>query len=251
MQRQVTVVNATGRQQNLSASNLTLIQNFDQFVSAKETFRQYRHRFGNYLKVKKVETDKVMSKHLLINSIGPEGYKVLCSVAAPDDPSTIDYDKLIEKVEKHLCPKVNIVVEQHRFFNCVQQEKQTIAQYVATLKQKILDCNFGIGCRCDCRCDVKVNDVLLRAQFIRGLQDTYTREQLLKVKNLTFQTTINEALVHEASQEDSKELSQNKTLITSTRIDEVKRISRKDQRESKIKQHQRSKSHNKRPHRSK
>lgn len=119
MQRQASTADATNCQQNLSAPNLSLIQNFDHFVSAKETFRQYHHRFENYLKMEKVETDKVMSRHLLINSIGPEGYKVLCSVAAPDDPSTVDYNELITKVEKHLCPKVNIVVKQHRFFNCV------------------------------------------------------------------------------------------------------------------------------------
>lgn len=50
----------------------------------------------------------------------------------------------------------------------------------------------------------------------------YTREQLLKIKDLTFQTAIDEALVHEASREDSKELSQNKTTTptTTTKLNE-------------------------------
>lgn len=147
IQQQTAAADAVRTNQQISApSNLTLIQNFDHFVSTKETFRQYRHRFENYLKMKKVETDKEMSKYLLINSIGPEGYKVLCSVAAPDDPAAVGYDDLIGRVEKHLCPKINTVVEHHRFFNCTQQEKQTIAQYVTTLKQRIVDYNFGIGC---------------------------------------------------------------------------------------------------------
>lgn len=85
--------------------------------------------------------------------------------------------------------------------------------------------------QCDCKCDDKVNDVLLRAQFIRGLHDTYTREQLLRIKDLTFQTAIEEALVHEASREDSKELSKSKPSTTST--DDVNRISRRDQQKHK------------------
>ena len=129
-------------------SNVTLMPNFENFVASKETFKQYRNRFENCLKMKNVNSDKSMCRHLLINSIGAEGYKILCSVAAPDDPSTVEYDTLIQNVEKHLCPKVNILVEQHRFFNCIQSSKQSIAEYAAMLKLKIIDCKFGASCKC-------------------------------------------------------------------------------------------------------
>lgn len=140
IQQQTAAADAVRTNQQTSApSNLTLIQNFDHFVSTKGTFRQYRHRFENYLKMKKVETDKEMSKYLLINSIGPEGYKVVCSVAAPDDPAAVGYDDLIGRVEKHLCPKVNTVVEQHRFFNCTQQKKDdcTVCNYIKTENRRL------------------------------------------------------------------------------------------------------------------
>lgn len=205
------------------ASNLTLMPNFENFIASKESFKQYRHRFENYLKMKNVSTDKEMCRHLLINSIGAEGYKVLCSVAAPNDPSMVDYDTLIAKIEQHLCPKVNILVEQHRFFNCVQGAKQSIAEFAAMLKLKIIDCKFGAACKCECKCDDKVADALLRVQFIRGLVDTYTREQLLKIKDPSFQAVVDEAMALEASREQSKELGSTKSSIG----EPINRISRK------------------------
>lgn len=151
---------------NAASSGTLFLPSFDNFDSSKENFKQYPRRFENYLQMKNLASDKKMSGQLLINSIGASGYKIICSITAPDDPSMVEYDVLIDKVEKHLCPVVNPVVEQHRFFGCYQGEKQSVADFVSTLKSKILDCHFGCGCTCQCKCDDKINDVILRAQFI-------------------------------------------------------------------------------------
>lgn len=91
------------------------------------------------LKMKKVETDKEMSKYLLINSIGPEGYKVLCSVAALDDPAAVEYDDLIGRVEKHLCPKVNTIVEQQIFqlHSTGETDDCTVCNYTKTENRRL------------------------------------------------------------------------------------------------------------------
>lgn len=191
---------------------ICLLPNFEHFDSSKENFKQYKNRFENYLKMKNVFNNKEMSKQLLINSIGATGYKSMCSIVAPDDPSNVNYDDLMTKIETHLCPKINSVVEQHRFFNLVQSEKQSIADYVSMLKSKIVDCQFStLNSKCSFGCIDKFNDVLLRTQFIRGLQDHYIREQILKIKDVSFQAAIDEAIIQEASKEQSKELSKNKS----------------------------------------
>lgn len=99
-----------------------------------------------------------------------------------------------------------------------------MADYVSSLKSRILDCQFGCGCQCECRCDDKINDIVLRAQFIRGLADNHTREQLLKIKDITIQDAVDEAVVLETSREQNTEFVKSKAVLTEA----VHRVSRCD-----------------------
>lgn len=182
------------------------LSNFEPFNSSKEPFKQYMERFGNYVQMKQISADKETCKQLLLNSIGPEGYKAFRTVAAPSDPSILTYDDLISKTMAYLHPKVNIIVEQHRFFNCSQTAQQSISHFVASLKERISVCEFTCSCSCKCKCDQQITSLLLRTQFIRGLHDSTTREQILAIKDVTFDKAVEVALINEASRINNKEL---------------------------------------------
>ena len=71
-------------------------------------------------------------------------------------------------------------MEQHRFLCEVQNENQSISDFVAVLQKRGTECEF----LCDCK--KSVANILLRAQFIRGVRDVYIREQLLQNPKSTF-----------------------------------------------------------------
>ena len=57
--------------------------------------------------MKKIDDDPALARQIFINSLGPAGYKYLCSVVAPKEPSTVEFSSILSKLETHLCPKVN------------------------------------------------------------------------------------------------------------------------------------------------
>lgn len=75
--------------------------------------------------MKRIKEDNALARQVLINSFGSGGYKILCSLVAPKEPSQFNS---MTKLKEHLSPRVNKVIEQHRFTNCVQTEKQSIAE---------------------------------------------------------------------------------------------------------------------------
>jgi len=116
---------STQEQQAVTTSHpLTILPKFDNFDSAQESFIQYIQRFENYMKMKNAFTNEMCAK-MLLNSIGASNFSLLSSLAAPKLPSEITYNEIIALLSKHLSPKKNMVVEQHRFLSCLQSEQQS------------------------------------------------------------------------------------------------------------------------------
>jgi hypothetical protein len=61
--------------------------------------------------------------------------------------------------EMQLCQKKNIMVSQHHFLSTYQVETQTVADYVATFRHDVIDCEFVSPCECH----VSVADKILHA----------------------------------------------------------------------------------------
>lgn len=208
-------VGLASTQANLNAAFVT---SFDEFDSKKETFRNYRQRFENYLKMKSLFDKKEYCAKLLLNSIGAKHFNTVNALAAPKSPDELKYDELIETLENHLAPKKNTLVAQHQFLCKYQSEQQSVAEYTAALRTDIGDCEFT------CECKKSIADVFLRAQFIRGIKDNTIREKLLQSDKKDFKDIEAVAIVLEASKLDSKELSQKQISVagpnsTPTRTD--------------------------------
>lgn len=97
-------------------------------------------------------------------------------------------------------------MSQHYFLNIFQKERQTVAEYVASLQRDIADSEFTVKCECDKV--ISVAGVFLRAQFIRGLRDDWLREQLLQANVNTFEEILTQATALEASKIESQQLTQ-------------------------------------------
>lgn len=206
--------------------NNNLVSNFGSFDPDKEDFSNYKQRLENYLKLKNVFNDKDISAKVLLNCIGSKYYELLTSLTAPNLPTEKTYEQLIELLETYLCPKPNVVVQQHRFLSCSQKSEENIAAYIAELRKFIVTCDFK------CECGRSVAEIFLRAQFIRGLRDSTIREKLLQTTELTFKKAVDTALALEASKLDNHEISGTSTLKKPS-VENINRISKSNRRAEK------------------
>lgn len=207
--------------------NNNLVSNFGSFDPDKEDFPNYKLRLENYLKLKNVFDDKDISAKVLLNCIEAKHYELLTSLTAPNLPTEKTYAQLIELLETYLCPKPNVVVQQHRFLSCSQKPEENIATYIAELRKFIATCEFK------CECGRSVAEIFLRAQFIRGLRDATIREKLLQTTDLTFKKAVDIALALEASKLDNHEISGIPTTRKSP-IENVYRISKSQKKQRNI-----------------
>lgn len=80
---------------------------------------------------------------------------------------------------------------------------------MAALRRNIAECDFNT--KCTCNQQVSVADIFLRAQFIRGIQDSWNKERILQSELMDFNDIVAKAIGLEASKADSRELSTLKT----------------------------------------
>ncbi|UYV76293.1 hypothetical protein LAZ67_13003282, partial [Cordylochernes scorpioides] len=101
-----------------------------------------------------------------------------------------------------------------------QQDKDSIADFVASLRRDIADCEFKA--QCECGKDVSASEFFLRAQFIRGIKDNWIKEQILQSEIYAFNAILTKAIALEASKTDCHELSKARPSTTTINVtDEV------------------------------
>ncbi|XP_031349711.1 uncharacterized protein LOC116175630 [Photinus pyralis] len=197
------------KRQVINSSNTVttdqIVPPFQEFDSKKEKFRNYVERFENYVAVRNVTADEKKAQ-ILSASVGSVHYNNLSALLGPDKPiKTMNYADLVTSFTKMLSPKRNDVVEQHYFLSTVQNYKQNIAEFVATLQSQLSECQFYV--ECECKKKISVAEIFLRAQFIRGIKDQWIREQLLQANLSNFNDITGKAIALESSKIQSRELS--------------------------------------------
>ncbi|GBM87412.1 Uncharacterized protein K02A2.6 [Araneus ventricosus] len=192
---------------------------FESYEPKKEKFKYYMQRFQNYLMMKDVFQDKDKCAQILLNSIGASNY-ILAALIAPKAPNELPYDDLLKVLENHLAPKRSCLVSQHHFLSTYQKQDSSISDYVADLRRDIAEC--------ECSKNVSVADIFLRAQFIRGIKDSWIKEQILQSELTDFNEIVDKAIALETSKIDCRELSKSNT----TGLEDINKITKRN-RESK------------------
>ncbi|XP_075154322.1 uncharacterized protein K02A2.6 isoform X1 [Haematobia irritans] len=199
-----------------TTTSVNVITNFDVFDPKTENFKTYKERLELHFQLKNVFDDKSTCAKLLLQYIGSPTYSVLSNIAAPKNVSELQYEEIIKLLESHFCPRKNILVEQHKFLSELQNENQSVSDFVSVLQQRSADCGFV------CVCEKSVADIFLRAQFIRGIRDGHIREQLLQTPNASFRQIVEKATALEAAKVDNKAMSYGPS--TSSSSAEINRI---------------------------
>ena len=191
---------------NIDLANQSL--QFDTFNPKTETVSCYLLRLQNYFDMKKLTDNKAETKksktQILINSIGAKYIQLLMNLTAPDNPREKSYEELVELLKGHLSPAPNTFSEQHKFLSRQQNQTESIAEYVSALQELALTCDWTCP---HPNCGKSITSVILRAQFIRGIYESETREKLLQQPD---QKTIGVNKVVEIAQSVESSKAENK-----------------------------------------
>jgi len=170
-----------------------IIGNIEHFDNNEETWNSYIELFvecNGIANGKKVST--------LLTVIGPKTYNLLRDLCTPDKPNQKTYDEIVKIVQDHLYPKPNLIAERYKFSQRNQREHETVAQYVAVLKNLSVHCEFGSN----------LNDYL-RDRLVSGIRSESTKQKLLSEVDLTFDKAVKIISAIEAAEVNAASLAHN------------------------------------------
>ncbi|XP_040174171.1 uncharacterized protein LOC120906505 [Anopheles arabiensis] len=168
---------------------MSLIGEIEPFVMG-ESIREYLERMDIFLQVNEVEPSK---KTIMLLTLGGASlYSLISKLVLPEQPKTVNYEKLCIKLQEQLEQKVNVVAERFNFRNCLQKDR-SVAEYIVELKALAQSCKFT-SCLAQC----------LRDQLVAGVRDEGLRKRLLRESDLTFESAENIARTWEAADEQNE-----------------------------------------------
>lgn len=125
---------------------------------------------------------------VLLTKISPDTYKLVKNWCAPNKPKEKSFAELVKLVKDHLCPKPSETMERCKFRQMQQGPTETIADFIARLKNATVHCNFA---------DLST---VLRDQLVCGLRSHSIRAILFREENLTYEKAYKLAVAAEAAE---------------------------------------------------
>ena len=174
------------------------IGNIEAFDAKEETWTAYCERFELFVICNSIEENKKASTLLTI--VGAKTYNLIRNLCTPTLPSNKTYQQIVELVKNHLQPAPSEIAERYKFNQLNQKEGESIADYLAKLKQASTYCNFGAN----------LNNQL-RDRLVSGIRSDRLRQILLSERELTLDRALTKATAHEAALRDSQVVGQERS----------------------------------------
>ncbi|XP_068712879.1 uncharacterized protein [Montipora foliosa] len=134
-------------------------------------------------------TDPDKKRSLFLVSVGAKTYKLIRSLVAPEDAKDKSYEALAKLAQEHFRPKPSAIVQRFKFNTRSQQRGETIAMFLAELRQLTEYCEFRATL-----------DEMLRDRLVCGVQDVRIQRPLLAEPKLTLKRALDLALAIEATE---------------------------------------------------
>ena len=112
------------------------------FESSKEVWMSYVERLDFYFTTNDVSLD-VKKQTVLLSVCGASTYKLIRSLIDPDKLNSTSYKDLVAKVKEHYDPKSSSIIQRHKFNKCTREPGESMAEYVAALRQLAEHCDYG------------------------------------------------------------------------------------------------------------
>ncbi|XP_064470249.1 uncharacterized protein K02A2.6-like [Ornithodoros turicata] len=120
---------------------MAIIGQVEAFDESSSDWESYEERLTAFIRANQIpETSRVDA---FLSIIGPKTYKLLKSLLAPESPTTKSLEDLQKVLREHLSPRPSVIAERAKFHKRVQQENESISDFVAELKRLAETCKFG------------------------------------------------------------------------------------------------------------
>ena len=137
---------------------------------------------------------------LFLTQIGHDAFANLNTLFSSTPLNDLSLSAIVTSMTQHYKKDTVEIAERFKFFKRVQQEKESVADYVPELRRlsEFEACNFGDYLEAACR-----------DQFVCGLCKLATQKELLCIKDLTLSTAIDKARAAETVNREVKNLPTN------------------------------------------
>ncbi|XP_073820621.1 uncharacterized protein [Musca autumnalis] len=152
----------------------------------------------------------------LLHYMGAGTYDMLCDKLSPSNPEDNTYEEIVKLLSEHFNPKPNVILENYRFNLCRQNEDETCAEYLVTLRRLATNCGSYLN-------------TALRNQFVFGLRNSTIQSRLLEKADLTIDSAINMANTCEAAAKGGMELHQGTNNMVVDLIGDRKKVKKLQQ----------------------
>ena len=159
-------------------------------------WKSYIERLEQYCVANDV-SDAAKKRAILISCVGDRTYRILKDVLSPTSPTEADFKTIVEKMTEHFQPEPSEIVQRFRFHTRVRQSLESVATYIAQLKQIAENCNFGDAAR--------VNE-MLRDRLVCGIANEKWQQRLLAEDGLSYDKAQKLLLSLEAAEKGIKDL---------------------------------------------
>ncbi|XP_036342443.1 uncharacterized protein K02A2.6-like [Rhagoletis pomonella] len=148
---------------NIEISN-SYIGMIEPFVPGGD-FSGYKDRMDQFFICNAISEQ--LKAPLFITMCGAEVYELCKKLTTPQLPSQKTYVELMRILNEYYQPKINKRSERYKFFNAMQEEGETISDYIVRLKFLSQECEFG---------DFITTE---HAKYVAYLQQKHLNEELL------------------------------------------------------------------------
>ena len=84
-----------------------------------------------------------MAKSTVLSYVGWEAFAKVKTLASPRSLANLDLQQIMELMQEHYKKDTIEIAERFKFFKRVQQDQETLANYLADLRKLAKHCNFG------------------------------------------------------------------------------------------------------------
>ncbi|XP_067943453.1 uncharacterized protein [Watersipora subatra] len=178
--------------------------------NVSKNWRIFEQEYDIYVNAIYNDKPEAARAYMLLNLAGPEAIERERSftyneaitedaehgiVAVPQE--TREQVTTLKRKFREICrPITNVILERHRFNARSQKEGEPFQTFLADIRTKAAQCDFG-----------DLQDELLRDRIVSGIRNDNVRKQLLRNSDLTLAKAIQTCQIYESSEQNAAEFS--------------------------------------------
>ena len=149
-----------------------------EFNAGVDNVEDYKERFLLYCVANGLE-DADKQKAFFLTCVGTATYTLFKNLVRPEKPQDKSLDEFFALLKSYFEPRIVVIAKKFRFYQRLQREGETIANYMAELRRLSKHCDFG-----------DYLDTALRDQLVCGIYHETVQRKILAESELTLTKVV-------------------------------------------------------------